>query len=226
MQKNVSPAAVRSSAWWWSGALVLLILLLQAGGPAVQQAFRLDAAALSQGEWWRLLTAHLVHLSWPHALLNAVGVVTCCVFAPQIFDRQLLWRLGALALGISLCLWRFSPVGLPYVGLSGVLYGLFALGLVPRARQRDGYALAALIIVTLWMVWQGFRGPLPAEEAAIGGPIISAAHFYGYGLALLMLLAACGVRRLHHPIRRQQGHRQGGASRNARHQQEQQGKAR
>lgn len=131
-----------------------------------------------------------------------------------------------VALGISLYLWRFSPADLPYAGLSGVLYGLFALGLVPRALQRDGYAPAALITVTLWMVWQGFCGPLPAEEAAIGGRIISAAHFYGYGLALLMLLAARGVRRLHRPIRRQQGHRQGGASRNARHEQEQQGKTR
>ena len=181
--------------WLWAGALIVSLLLLQAGGDSARLALRLDPAALSQGQWWRLFTAHFVHLSWPHVWLNAAGVFLCCALTPKVFDHRLLCRLAILALGISLCLWRFSPSGLPYVGRSGVLYGLFVLGLAPAALRRDGYAMAALALVTGWMLWQWFAGPLPAEEQFIGGAIIGAAHLYGYGLAVAMLLLAWGLRR-------------------------------
>lgn len=183
------------SSWAWAGAVALLLLGLQAGGDATRVALRLDPAELSQGQWWRLLTAHFVHLSWPHAWLNVAGVMLCCALAPNVFDHRLPWRLVALALGISLCLWGFSSAVLPYVGLSGVLYGLFVLGLAPRALRRDGQAIAALALITGWMLWQWYEGPLPAEEHLIGGPIIEVAHLYGYGLAVAMLLAARAVRR-------------------------------
>jgi len=181
--------------WVWAGGLALLLLLMQIGGEAVQWALRLDAAALSRGQWWRFPTAHLVHLGWTHAALNAAGVMVCCALSPALFDDRLPWRVGALAVGISLCLWGFSPGMLPYVGFSGVLYGLFVLGLAPQAWRRDPYATTALGLITIWMLWQWGAGPIGAEERLIGGPIASVAHVYGYGLAALYLLAKAGLKR-------------------------------
>jgi len=73
----------------------------------------------------------------------------------RLDPAALSWRVGGLALGISLCLWWLSPSALPYLGLSGVLYGLFVLGLAPQALQRDGYALVALVVITAWCCGNG-----------------------------------------------------------------------
>lgn len=185
-----APSRLLRSAWAWAGALAFLLLILQAAGDGARLALRLESAAVARGEWWRLFTAHAVHLSWPHALLNAAGVFVCCALAPAVFNGWLALRVGALALGISLCLYRLSPEALPYVGLSGVLYGLFVLGLAPQARRLDAVAIAALIAITGWMLRQWLTGPLQSEERLIGGAIASVAHLYGYGLAFLGLLAA------------------------------------
>lgn len=178
--------------------LVALLLLLPLGGEGLQLACRLDTAPLALGQWWRLLTAHLVHLGWTHAALNAVGVLLCWALAPAVFDRALPLRLGGLALGISLCLWAFTPQVLPYVGLSGVLYGLFVLGLVPQLRRRDPIAALALLLILGWMLWQWAVGTPATEEALIGGRVVSQAHRFGAVLALLWLALAALARRPGH----------------------------
>src|SRR5690606_12461439 len=114
------PPPTDRAALWRALGLAALLLLLQAGGERLALALRLDASALAAGQFWRLVTAHLVHLSWPHALLNTGGLLLGWVLAPGVFDRALPGRLGALALGVGLCLWWLSPQALPYVGLSGV----------------------------------------------------------------------------------------------------------
>lgn len=194
------PSHASHAPLWRALLLVTVLLLLQAGPPQSQAWLRLDAAALAQGQWWRLFSAHLVHLGWAHALLNAVGVLLCWALAPRLFDAALPWRLAGLALGTSLCLWAFTPQVLPYVGLSGVLYGLFVLGLVPQLRgARDPIAALALGLVIGWMLWQWAAGAPAAEEALLGGRVVSEAHLFGAGLALLWLLLKALARRLGHP---------------------------
>lgn len=182
---------------WRAVLLAVLLVLLQAGAAQGQAALRLDAAALAQGQWWRLLTAHFVHLGWVHTLLNALGVMLCWALAPQLFDRALPWRVAGLALGTGLCLWAFTPQVLPYVGLSGVLYGLFVWGLLPPlVHRRDPVAALALALVIGWMLWQWAMGAPAAEAALLGGRVVSEAHLFGAGLALLWLALAALARRL------------------------------
>ncbi|MCK2094551.1 rhombosortase [Thauera aromatica] len=179
--------------WVSATALALLLLLLSAAGDDARLALRLDPSTLPQ-QWWRLLTAHFVHLGWHHTLLNVAGVLLCCALTPDVFDRRAAWRIVGLALGISLGLWGLSPDALPYVGLSGVLYGLFVLGLAPKALRRDPWAGVSLALITGWMLWQWWAGALPAEERLIGGRVISIAHLYGYGLAVAALLAMAALK--------------------------------
>src|ERR687898_192895 len=51
-----------------------LLLLPEAAGDAARSALRYDRSGLEAGEWWRLLTAHFVHLSLKHAVLNMLGL--------------------------------------------------------------------------------------------------------------------------------------------------------
>lgn len=176
----------------WRRALlfVALLLLLQWGGESIRGVLRFEREAIAAGQVWRLWTAHFVHLGWSHALLNCAGVLLCCMLAPERFDRRVWRRFASLALGVGLCLWWLSP-GVPdYVGLSGALYGMFVLCLLPQAVSGDRSAWLALAGVAGWMLWQWLVAPAESEERMIGGTIVSIAHIYGFCLGLAGLALA------------------------------------
>ncbi len=100
-----------------------------------------------------------------------------------------------LAVGVGILLWWWSPNVSSYVGLSGVLYGLFVLGLLPQACRGDHLAVLALAATVAWMAWQWSAAPLVEEERLIGGRIIGIAHVYGFGLGLAGAAAGWGWRR-------------------------------
>lgn len=206
-----SPCLPRPDSWWrspWAAAagLAALVLALAAGGAGLRDALAYDRAQLAHGEGWRLLSGHLVHLGWAHALLNAIGVLLCCALAPGIFrGGRLAVRLIALCLGVSGLMWRLSPQVEHYVGLSGVLYGLFVLGLAPQALQplrqvrswrawlsRGGAPTLAMAVIVGWAAWQEAIGPSTSEEAMIGGRIVAVVHVWGLlsGAALALLEGA------------------------------------
>lgn len=178
--------AMRSMA-----AALALLGVLQALPPAWHEALRFDRQALLRGELWRLWTGHLVHLGWAHAALNAAGLVVCALLADRPPTARTLLRCFALlGAGISVLFLALQPQLAYYVGLSGVLYGLFVLVLWPGVRRADPIGIAALCAIAAWLGWQLLRGPARAEEALIGGDIIVQAHVYGVACAIAMLAAA------------------------------------
>lgn len=187
---NVAPAHGRT-AWRWALATGALLLALQLGGDTWRLALRYDHTAIGQGQLWRLLTGHVVHLGWAHLALNLTGIALCAAMAPGLFTRALPWRVAVLALGISVLLWSLSPGVGGYVGFSGVLYGLLVCGLWPQ--RRDPAMAAALLLVVGWMLWQWLHAPMASEERLIGGHIVSIAHVHGAWIG--WLLALCGNRR-------------------------------
>lgn len=179
----------RPGTWAWPLGLCLLLAVLALGGGEWRLALRYDRAALAEGQWWRLASAHFVHLGWAHAALNMAGVLLCALLGPALFTdgRRLAALLAALALGIGALLWLLSPQVGNYVGLSGVLYGLFVAGLWPL--RRDPAMAGALLVVVGWMLWQWLGQPLASEERWIGGRIIGVAHVYGAAIGALWLAA-------------------------------------
>lgn len=182
------PAQLRQ--WRWQAlALCVVFVLLQAFGDEARALLRFDRAAILQdGQWWRLLTAHFVHLGWAHLALNAIGAVLCGMLAPQCQGRGFWLAVLLLCAGVGGGLLWLSP-GVPdYVGFSGVLYGLFVLGLLPQARDGDRGAGVVLAGITAWMLWQWWVGPAASEERMIGGRIVGVAHIYGYGVGVVVWL--------------------------------------
>ncbi|HEY4974530.1 MAG TPA: rhomboid family intramembrane serine protease, partial [Steroidobacteraceae bacterium] len=73
-------------------AVVLLLLALSALGAWGRETLQYDRAALMRYQWWRLLSAHLVHLGWRHALLNCAGLTLLwMLFAREFSARRWLW---------------------------------------------------------------------------------------------------------------------------------------
>lgn len=171
--------------------LAVAMLLLQLAGEPARALLRFEREAVLAGEFWRLLTAHLVHLGWAHCLLNLAGLLLCRLLCPELFrDRRWLPALLVLMAGTGILLLVAAPQVADYVGFSGVLYGLFLLGLWPQLRRGDRIALLALGILAGRALWQLLAGASAGEEEMIGGRIIAEAHVFGMLVAGIWLLAA------------------------------------
>jgi rhomboid family GlyGly-CTERM serine protease len=182
---NPTQRALRTAA-----AAALLMGALQALPEASQLVLRYERGAVLQGELWRLWTGHLVHLGWAHWALNALGLLVYVLLAHQPpAPAQLLRQFALLAPGISLLFLALVPTLGYYVGLSGVLYGLFVLALWPGVRRLDPISIAALCTIAAWLGAQLIRGPDPHEMALVGGDIIVQAHVFGVACAVAMLAA-------------------------------------
>lgn len=183
----ITNADYRSRAVWLPPlALMALLLLLGLGGDAVRDALRYDAPAIAAGQWWRLLTGNLVHLGPWHLFLNEVGLLVLVLLCPEPLSWAV-WarRLLLLGLGMSLGLYFFVPGTRWYVGMSGVIHGLFLLGLGRQIVQRDLIASACLAYLVGKIAWEMFSGVPVSDEEAIGGRVLVESHLYGSLSALL-----------------------------------------
>jgi rhomboid family GlyGly-CTERM serine protease len=157
-------------------AVCLLLLLPTVLGEPGRVLLRYDRAALAQGQWWRLLTAHVVHLGLRHAVLNALGLALMwALFARNYSPRA--WVaivLGAMA-AIDAGLWLADSTTQWYVGSSGVLHGVMAAGALAhvRAGERDGWILMGLLALKL--LYEHLVGALPLS----GSEVVVDAHLYG-----------------------------------------------
>lgn len=153
----------------------------------IVMALRYDRPAIMAGEWWRLLSGHLVQGGLAHWALNMLGFALILV----IFPDRISWR----GLGIPMLLLGFTVSGgllflnpeiAWYVGLSGLLHGLFAayaLREMLAGMWMYGFTLAALVAK---IAYEQMMGPLADTQAMVGLPVIVDAHLYGTvgGLAL------------------------------------------
>jgi rhomboid family GlyGly-CTERM serine protease len=155
-----------------------VLLLPELGGEAGRALLRYDRVGLAAGQWWRLLTAHIVHLDLEHAALNSLGLVLMwALFARDYSPRQ--WLLIALVTigAIDAGLWLRDSTVAWYVGSSGALHGVMAAGTLAHLRRRDldGWILGAFIIVKL--SFEQGSGALPFADS--GASVVVDAHLYG-----------------------------------------------
>lgn len=162
-----------------------LTLVLSLAGDATRESLQWTRFGVQQGEWWRLVTAHVIHLDLFHALLNALvlillaglfgGVFTLArhgfnaIIGILFIDAGLLW-LGNLE-------W--------YVGLSGLLHTLAAASVVRLIVDRqDRLAWGVAIFGLGKIVYENTMGAMPfsGREASV----VTDVHLFGVliGMAL------------------------------------------
>jgi len=165
-------------------ALVLVYLAELALGAldsreAIVAAGALDAPSVAAGEYWRLVTATLLHGGPDHLFGNAValfilGMVCEHAFGPRQF--LLLYAVSALT-GSVLSL--ASGAG-PSVGASGAIFGLQAAAIVLFRRHRDRLLLRDRrigVVLLAWAVYaiaSGIVNPYVDNGAHIGGALAGA----------------------------------------------------
>lgn len=197
MTTTITEGAPSAPAVWLPPAVLTLIsTLLALGGDPVERLLRYDRAAVLAGEWWRLLTGNFVHLGGWHLFLNGLSFVLLVFLCPErVSAREWLLRTVVIGTGMSLGLHFFVPSLATYVGLSGLVYGLFALAFVRQTIGGDRLAAACLAFLAARIVWELVIGAPASEEALIGGGVVAESHLYGAFAAVLYGAARGAFRR-------------------------------
>jgi rhomboid family GlyGly-CTERM serine protease len=185
------PSASSPAVWGPPALLSALCAVLMLGGDTPLRLLRYDRAAIAAGQWWRLLSDNLVHLGWWHLLFNVLSLVLLVLLCPErLAPLEWLRRLLLVGLGMSLGLYFLSPGIQTYVGLSGLVYGLFVLGLGRQALRKDEIAVACLVFLAARIGWELVMGASASETRLIGGKVVAESHLYGVCSALLYALGA------------------------------------
>ncbi|MBU83327.1 rhombosortase [Alcanivorax sp.] len=154
-----------------------------------------DRGAIEQGQLWRLLTCHLVHLNHWHMLLNLAGLVLCGYFFTDLLDRVRFWSwllFCGLVTGLAL---YFLDTGLQhYVGLSGILHGLLVYCLLQGWRGNPWLHSLVLLVIAGRIVSEQQAGyDVEYLRSWIAGRVYVNAHLYGALAGVLLFGGITGV---------------------------------
>ena len=131
-------------------------------------------------QFWRLWTAHWVHVGWIHYVLNMLAFA--CL--PFIFPRVKVWHFVALLLLlpplISLSFYYGFPEIEAYAGLSGVLHVAYAAvaSLHVLDKKERNFAALVLFLILAKLIWENTIGSVGTAEL-IGSPVLVEAHLLG-----------------------------------------------
>ena len=143
-------------------------------------SWRFNRELVAQGDIWLLFSGHVVHLNWSHWALNMAGLaIVAFFFSTHAGFKQWLAVILVSTCVINAGLWLWMTDVRTYVGLSGVLHGLFLYGALREIRfyPTSGYVLTIVLIAKL--TWEFFNGALPGSEEMTGGRVLTEAHLLG-----------------------------------------------
>ena len=207
---KVTSSDTRPAAWFRSAncdggygiallAAALLLLGLAGTGDPGRAALRYDRGGLAAHQWWRLISAHLIHLGWQHVLLNVLALALLwLLFARAFSPRRWLWILALSVASIDAGLWFLRPAVQWYMGASGVLHGVLAAGACAMYRRGEGMgALLLLLLVVKLLYEQQMGSSLLMHDL----PLVADAHLFGaLGGLVAAFLPRTAVRSLQMPL--------------------------
>ena len=174
---------LRKHSFWTS--LTIVVVILAAFGDSGRELLRYQPDMFVQGEYWRIITAHFVHLSWMHTLFNIAGTaIFSLLFARQLSVLQWWLILVFCAPITSVLIYYFNPDLNWYVGFSGIMHSILIAGGILELRKAEGndrrLALLVLGVLTAKLLQEQFWGGMETTtEGIIGGKVFVDAHFYG-----------------------------------------------
>ncbi len=175
----------KSRSWLINNSFLLLVLIIMTlvmfASEQWSADLRYERSLIEHGQWWRMLSGHLQHLSWIHMGLNCLALLLVWALVGDSHS-PLQWFviLLFLAMTSSIILFYYYPDIKWYVGMSGVIHGLLVSGLVAViVRLREFIPVLVLLGVTCKITWEYFNGSSEYMSQLVGGHIVTEAHMVG-----------------------------------------------
>lgn len=183
--------------WALPAVILLTSLVFELWADEGRVALRFDRSGIEAGQLWRLLTGHFVHLGWPHLVLNALGLILVWLLCGRAYSIAA-WCLviGTAVAAVDAGLWYCDPALEWYVGLSGLLHGLLAAGIVTLVIGGSMEMLVLGLLLVAKLAWEQLQGPMPGSDALAGAAVVVNAHLYGAlgGTVVALVLRAGRIR--------------------------------
>ncbi len=133
MADPVSPHP-RFIPWLVTGiALAAIVIQLL---PDLRPLLIYDRTAISQGQFWRIWTGHVVHFGWPHLAVDTGLLLVVGWFSERRHPAFTRWAMVLMPAFISGCIYWFDPEMQRYGGLSALNLGLL-LYVAAQGWRRD-----------------------------------------------------------------------------------------
>lgn len=184
--------------WFTAGLASVMLGFYFALGPQ-PDLLMFDRAGIAAGEWWRLVTGHLVHGDLGHLAANVLALIILggvMESLQRLGIKTLLFLVMFGTIVIDTVLWLKLPGLDRYCGFSGILNTLFIAAVYEQWRDTRDWLYCALAI--------GGLGKIAIESGSAGAvlplsslPSVTEAHFAGFvaGLVLCTLTAIWAERR-------------------------------
>ena len=172
---------MKSPIVYYAG-FVVLIFVLGLSGQWVNPWLSWNRYGLNDFELWRLITGHMVHTNLWHTFINLSVLSAAMLLFGRLYKPQE-WILIFLLLCVcdSMGLYLLSPWLANYVGLSGVIYGILAIGFLKNFYQNPLLNSAVLIFITGKIIWEQMPGfDVDYLRTQIKAAVIVDAHLYGF----------------------------------------------
>jgi rhomboid family GlyGly-CTERM serine protease len=183
INRLISDAANRGrigQTWLLPAVIAIFCLATALAGEEGREWLRWDRDALANGQLWRTVTGHFVHLSWSHLLLNlGAFFLVWMIVGDRLAPRIWVLVIAVCVAGMGVGFWYMAHELQWYVGMSGLLHGLLMAGLIVGIRSSPTESLLIGSFVVAKLVFEQLSGPLPGSASVAGGAVIVDAHLYG-----------------------------------------------
>jgi rhomboid family GlyGly-CTERM serine protease len=187
IERTIKSATTHIAKHWpiWTWTVVLLAVNFPLLWGEVRSGMIFFPDAVRNGQWWRVATFALVHLSWYHLLLDAGGFLLLFSCLEEKRGTAKLFHTIGAGCGTLLLSLAVDPAvsqqGLS--GLSGIGHGLMAISAVEmlRSRTQRSWGCVSLAMVAVKSAYELWSGHVVFEFLHMGmcGQPIAASHAGG-----------------------------------------------